>query len=89
MRRNCGVTRRIIALIAVMLLTKAVTSPLKKESLINGNVTVIKTLKESAPISYADSSIDLSICLRAEIPLLVPVGRDLTTNTITRIAADP
>ena len=51
MRRNCGVTKRMMALMAVILLTKAVTRPLRKESLINGRVTVMKTLKESAPIS--------------------------------------
>ncbi len=49
--KNEGVTKRMIAEIAVILLTKAVTRPLKKESLIRGSVTVINTLKESAPIS--------------------------------------
>ena len=88
-RRNCGVTKRIIAEMAVMLRTKAVTRPLRNESFISGSVTVIKTLKLSAPISYADSSMLLSICLKAEMPLRVPVGRLRTTNTIIRINAVP
>lgn len=50
-RRKSGVTSRIMAEIAVMLRTNAVTSPLKKESLIKGRVTVINTLAELAPIS--------------------------------------
>ena len=79
----------MIALIAVILRTKAVTSPLKKESLIRGSVMEVKTLPLPAPRSYADSSMDLSICLSAEIPLLVPTGRLLTINTIIRIAAEP
>ena len=40
-----------LALIAVMLRTNAVTKPLKKLSLMSGSVTVINTLKLSAPIS--------------------------------------
>ena len=44
-------TSRMMAEMAVMERTKAVTSPLRKESLISGNVTVINTLKLSAPMS--------------------------------------
>ena len=78
-----------MALMAVMLLTKDVTRPLKKESLISGNVMDVNTFPLPAPKSYADSSIDLSICLNAEIPLLVPTGRLRTIKTIIRIAAVP
>ena len=79
----------MIALIAVMLLTKEVTRPLKNESLIKGRVTVINTLPLPAPRSYADSSIDLSIWRRAEIPLLVPTGRLRMIKTIIRISPVP
>ena len=41
----------MIAEIAVILRTKEVMKPLKKLSFINGSVTVINTLKLSAPIS--------------------------------------
>jgi len=41
----------MMAEIAVILRTNAVTRPLKKESLIRGNVTVINTLAEFAPMS--------------------------------------
>ena len=78
-----------MAEIAVMLRTNAVTRPLKKESLISGRVTVMNTLAELAPISYADSSMDLSIWRRAEMPLLVPVGRLRTMNTMIRISPLP
>ena len=89
MSKNCGVTSKIIAEIAVILLTNDVTKPERKESLISGKVTVINTWKEFAPISYADSSIDLSIWRRADIPERVPVGSDRTTNTITKSVAEP
>ena len=49
--RNWGVTSRMMAEMAVMDRTKAVTRPLRKESLIRGRVTVINTLKLSAPMS--------------------------------------
>jgi hypothetical protein len=49
--RKSGVTNRMMAEIAVILRTNAVTRPLKKESLIRGNVTVINTLAEFAPMS--------------------------------------
>ena len=49
--KKSGVTNKMMAEIAVMLRTKAVTRPLKKESLISGSVTVINTLAELAPIS--------------------------------------
>ena len=41
----------MMAEIAVMLRTNAVTRPLKKESLISGSVTVMNTLAELAPMS--------------------------------------
>ena len=44
-------TSRIMAEIAVMLRTNAVTRPLRKESLISGSVTVMKTRKLLAPMS--------------------------------------
>ena len=49
--RNSGVTSRIMAEMAVMLRTKAVTRPLRKESLMSGRVTVMNTRKLSAPMS--------------------------------------
>ena len=79
----------MIALIAVILRTKAVTSPLKNESLISGSVMVVNTVPLPAPRSYADSSMDLSIWRSAEIPLLVPTGRLRTINTMTRITPVP
>ena len=51
MSRKLGVTSRMIAEMAVMLRTKAVTRPERKESLMSGSVTVMKTLKLSAPMS--------------------------------------
>ena len=51
MSRNCGVTSRIIAEMAVMLRTNAVTRPERNESLMSGSVTVINTRKLSAPMS--------------------------------------
>ena len=44
-------TSRMMAEMAVILRTNAVTRPLRKESLISGSVTVINTLRLSAPIS--------------------------------------
>ena len=79
----------MIAEIAVIERTNAVTSPEKNESRINGSVTVIKTRALPAPMSYALSSIDLSICRRAEIPLRVPVGRERTIKTIIKIKPVP
>ena len=49
--RNCGGTRRMRAEIAVIDRTNAVTSPERNESLISGSVTVMNTLKLSAPMS--------------------------------------
>ena len=43
MSRNCGVTSRIIAEMAVMLRTNAVTRPERNESLMSGSVTVMNT----------------------------------------------
>ena len=51
MSRNEGVTNRMMAEMAVMERTNAVTRPLRNESLISGSVTVMNTLKLSAPMS--------------------------------------
>ena len=74
---------------AVMERTNVVTRPLRNESLISGSVTVTNTFALPAPRSYADSSIDLSICRSAEMPLRVPTGSERTTNTITRMMPVP
>ena len=87
--RVCGVTSRMTAEMAVMERTKAVTRPERKESLMRGSVTVMNTWKLFAPMSYADSSMDLSIWRRAEMPERVPVGSERTMKTITRMAAVP
>ena len=54
-----------------------------------GRVTVKNTFALPAPRSMADSSILLSICRRAEMPLRVPVGRERTTKAMIRIAEVP
>ena len=49
--KNCGVTRSMIADIAVIDLTNDVTNPDKNESLISGKVTDVNTLSVFAPMS--------------------------------------
>ena len=49
--RYFGVTSKIMAEIAVIERTKVVTKPLKNDSLISGNVTVVNTFALSAPKS--------------------------------------
>ena len=50
-KRNLGVTIRMIAEIAVIERTKVVTKPLKKDSLMSGSVTDVNTFALFAPKS--------------------------------------
>ena len=70
--------------------TKVVTRPLRKLSLMSGSVTVSEDLAAARAHDHRrDSSMDLSICRKAEIPLRVPTGRLRTMNTMIRIAPVP
>ena len=69
--------------------TKEVTKEEKRESLMRGTVTEVKTLPEPAPISIADSSIDLSICFKAVTPERIPIGKDLTMKMIMMMSMFP
>ena len=82
-------TRKMTALMLVMLLINEYTRPPKKALLIKGSVTVVNTRPALDPRSAAASSIPGSICCRLETPARIPIGSARMTNAAIRMIAVP